>query len=273
MEFVHEITAYLENKPGRLAKICSALAHEKVNIQALSVMDTTERSVLRFVTDDRRADPQGAHLAGHRVRGLRGPGRRDGEPPRGPRPGPGDARRGAHQRRVRLRRPSARSPGKSLGIFHTSNPKRALKVLTDPAPTASTASPTAARSTRAEAESEGVGVDRLASSVVRAGGTRGTHGRGGVRRARPFGEFAAGEAVVDGAQSRRLGRDPIVIVRTGSRPGLRPSGKELCRASKPSHPQTDQDACSTGFESASNLRVVSTRSETVPRPISGTEKP
>src|SRR3954451_22092898 len=52
MEFVHEVTAYLENKPGRLAKICSALAHERVNIQALSVMDTSDRSVLRLVTDD-----------------------------------------------------------------------------------------------------------------------------------------------------------------------------------------------------------------------------
>src|SRR5437588_6417685 len=52
MEFVHEVTAYLENKPGRLAKICSALAHEKINIRALTVMDTAERSVLRFVTDN-----------------------------------------------------------------------------------------------------------------------------------------------------------------------------------------------------------------------------
>lgn len=33
MEFVHEITAYLENKPGRLAKICSALAAEKIDIR------------------------------------------------------------------------------------------------------------------------------------------------------------------------------------------------------------------------------------------------
>src|SRR5690349_14651134 len=52
MEFVHEITAYLENKPGRLAKICSGLAQEKINIQALSVMDTPDRSVLRMVTND-----------------------------------------------------------------------------------------------------------------------------------------------------------------------------------------------------------------------------
>src|SRR5262249_7239242 len=52
MEFVHEVTAYLENKPGRLAKICSALAHDKIDIRALSVMDAADRSVLRFVTDD-----------------------------------------------------------------------------------------------------------------------------------------------------------------------------------------------------------------------------
>src|SRR3954465_12266492 len=51
MEFVHEVTAHLENKPGRLAKICSALAHEKVDIRALSVMDSGDRSVLRLVTD------------------------------------------------------------------------------------------------------------------------------------------------------------------------------------------------------------------------------
>src|SRR4051794_29777589 len=51
MQFVHEVTARLENKPGRLAKICSALAHEKIDIQALAVMDPAERSVLRFVTD------------------------------------------------------------------------------------------------------------------------------------------------------------------------------------------------------------------------------
>lgn len=52
MEFVREITAYLENKPGRLAKICSALGHEKVNIRALTVMDGDGPSVLRLVTDN-----------------------------------------------------------------------------------------------------------------------------------------------------------------------------------------------------------------------------
>ena len=51
MEFVSELTAHLENKPGRLAKVCAALAREEVNIRALSVVDTDERSVLRLVVD------------------------------------------------------------------------------------------------------------------------------------------------------------------------------------------------------------------------------
>ena len=44
MEFVSELTARLENKPGRLAKICAGLAKEKINIRALSVMDTEDRA-------------------------------------------------------------------------------------------------------------------------------------------------------------------------------------------------------------------------------------
>ncbi|WP_337174569.1 ACT domain-containing protein [Paludisphaera sp.] len=52
MEMVSEITARLENKPGRLAKICSALAQEKVDILAISVMESDGPSVLRLVTAD-----------------------------------------------------------------------------------------------------------------------------------------------------------------------------------------------------------------------------
>jgi hypothetical protein len=52
MEIAKQVTAFLENKPGRLANICSALGREKINIQALTVMDSKEHSVLRLVTDD-----------------------------------------------------------------------------------------------------------------------------------------------------------------------------------------------------------------------------
>ena len=131
MEFVHEVTAYLENKPGRLAKICSALAHEKMDIRALSVMDANGRSVLRLVTDELEPTKQGADLAGHRDSGRRGPGRRDGAtgPARSPASWSGSPRSTSTSSTPTSRTP--RRPGRSLGIFHTSNPKRAQQVLTD----------------------------------------------------------------------------------------------------------------------------------------------
>jgi hypothetical protein len=52
MPTTKQITVFLENKPGRLANVLSALAREKVNLTALSVMDKHEHSVLRLVPDD-----------------------------------------------------------------------------------------------------------------------------------------------------------------------------------------------------------------------------
>ena len=52
METTKQISVFLENKPGRLANVLSALAREKINVTALSVMDSHEHSVLRFVTND-----------------------------------------------------------------------------------------------------------------------------------------------------------------------------------------------------------------------------
>ena len=51
-ETAKQITVFLENKPGRLAKVLSELARQKVNITALSVMDKHEHGVLRLVVDD-----------------------------------------------------------------------------------------------------------------------------------------------------------------------------------------------------------------------------
>jgi hypothetical protein len=52
VETTKQITIFLENKPGRLAKVLASLAQEKVNIIALTVMDRHEHSVLRIVTED-----------------------------------------------------------------------------------------------------------------------------------------------------------------------------------------------------------------------------
>src|SRR5260370_32805324 len=52
VETTKQISVFLENKPGRLANVLLALAREKVNVTALTVMDSHEHSVLRFVADD-----------------------------------------------------------------------------------------------------------------------------------------------------------------------------------------------------------------------------
>lgn len=47
-----QITIALENQPGRLAAIGQALANQRVNIEAISVLDTIEQGVIRLVTSD-----------------------------------------------------------------------------------------------------------------------------------------------------------------------------------------------------------------------------
>ena len=130
MEFVHEITAFLENKPGRLAKICSALAHEKVDLRALSVMDTNGRSVLRFVTDHVEETRKvltslGTEFSSNEVLAVEMENR------------PGALARflerlaEEHINVEYAYSASSGVPGRSLGIFHTSNPKRAQQLLAE----------------------------------------------------------------------------------------------------------------------------------------------
>ena len=97
MEIVSEVTAHLENKPGRLAKICSALAQEKVDIRAITVMEADGPSVLRFVTTDLETTKKVLTSLGTEYTADRGPGRRPREPHRGAGQGPGKARGRAYQ--------------------------------------------------------------------------------------------------------------------------------------------------------------------------------
>jgi hypothetical protein len=139
VETVTELTAYLENKPGRLAKICSALAHEKVDIRALCVMEHDGRSVLHLVTDNLEATKSvltslGTEFRVAEVLAI-----------------PLENRTGSlavvleklAEEHINIEYAyvsTTTSPGKALGILHTSNPKRASQVLTE------AASSTAARS-------------------------------------------------------------------------------------------------------------------------------
>jgi hypothetical protein len=130
MEFVHEVTAHLDNKPGRLAKICSALAHEKVNIRALSVMDTNGRSVLRLVTDDleptkRVLTSLGTEQTWSDILAVE----MDNKP--GALAKVLERLAEEHINVEYAYGSSASAGGRTLGLFHTSNPKKALQVLSE----------------------------------------------------------------------------------------------------------------------------------------------
>jgi len=136
MEFVHEVTASLENKPGRLAKICSALAQEKVDIRALSVMETDGPSVLRFITTDLETTKNVLTSLGTEFRIAEVLTVQI------------ENRTGALARVLeRLAEEhinveyayasTTAAPGKALGVFHTSNPKRACQILNEATSSAS----------------------------------------------------------------------------------------------------------------------------------------
>ncbi len=48
-----QFSVFLANKPSMLARVCQQLASDKVNIVALSMMDSTEHGVLRLVAENR----------------------------------------------------------------------------------------------------------------------------------------------------------------------------------------------------------------------------
>ena len=49
---VDQITVFLENSEGRLAALCRTLADNGINMQALSIADTTDYGVVRIICDD-----------------------------------------------------------------------------------------------------------------------------------------------------------------------------------------------------------------------------
>jgi hypothetical protein len=50
MKIVKQLSIFLENKPGVLARLCQTFAKEKVNIEGLSISDTVDHAVVRLVT-------------------------------------------------------------------------------------------------------------------------------------------------------------------------------------------------------------------------------
>ena len=52
MRVMTQFSIFLVNKPGVLAQVMSALAREKVNVTALTLMDSSEHGVLRLVCEE-----------------------------------------------------------------------------------------------------------------------------------------------------------------------------------------------------------------------------
>ena len=49
---IHQLSLFLENKPGRLSEPCHALAKAGVNIMTLSLADTQQFGILRLIVPD-----------------------------------------------------------------------------------------------------------------------------------------------------------------------------------------------------------------------------
>lgn len=49
---VRQISVFLENKKGRLAKVTRLLGEQGINIRALSIADTTDFGILRMIVND-----------------------------------------------------------------------------------------------------------------------------------------------------------------------------------------------------------------------------
>ncbi len=52
MAIKKQLTIYLENKPGQLAKLCKVMGDDKINIIAISVVDTADTGAVRLIVDN-----------------------------------------------------------------------------------------------------------------------------------------------------------------------------------------------------------------------------
>ena len=52
MRIQKQLSVFLENRPGALAKLCGTLAEAGINILALSVNDTVDHAVVRLIVDN-----------------------------------------------------------------------------------------------------------------------------------------------------------------------------------------------------------------------------
>jgi hypothetical protein len=130
MRTARQISVFLENKPGRLANVLLALARDKVNVIALTVMDSHEHNVLRFVVDE-------LDSARTTLKKLNIPFSESDVTLVDLRNQPGELAHvcellGAEHINIEYAYCSAGGKnGKTAGIFKLSNPSKAMKVLSE----------------------------------------------------------------------------------------------------------------------------------------------
>jgi hypothetical protein len=49
---IHQLSIFLENRPGRITEVLEALGEENIKITALSIADTSEFGILRMIVND-----------------------------------------------------------------------------------------------------------------------------------------------------------------------------------------------------------------------------
>ncbi len=52
MPIEKQLSVFMENKPGRLSQICTALADASVNVYAMTVHDTVDHAIVRLMCDN-----------------------------------------------------------------------------------------------------------------------------------------------------------------------------------------------------------------------------
>lgn len=52
MPVVRQLSVFLENKPGVLARLCHTFAAQGINLQGICVSDTVDHAVVRLITSD-----------------------------------------------------------------------------------------------------------------------------------------------------------------------------------------------------------------------------
>jgi hypothetical protein len=128
MQITQQLAIFLDNIPGTLARVCDALAQAKINIYAVSTSDTIDYCVVRLVVSDPRKalllfEEHGTLVVEDDVLLIEGSNK------------PGSLAAIAHRlaaAKVNIDYCySATHPDvkKGLLIIHVSDPKKALKVL------------------------------------------------------------------------------------------------------------------------------------------------